>query len=659
MFINKRLDIQGLRAVAVISVVLYHAGIPISGGFVGVDIFFVISGYVITSMLHREFESNARIDFKKFYARRFRRLIPALSLVVFFTLLLSFFFQSPLGDQQRTAATAASVIFLSANIVLALTSKGYFDSTAESNPLLHTWSLSIEEQFYLFFPVLIVASWTIAKKKQKNIYIPLLVVSTVGFLSFGAMLFGSRGLTIFGLQNLFGFYSPITRAWEFAAGAFLALLNGRNQRTAIRASESNVIGILGGIFVVSALFFIDSGSVYPGISTLLPVIGTLLLIKAGSADGFITRCLSSPPAVKIGDWSYSIYIWHWPFISITNTIFPGRTTFVALAALFSFVPAILSYRFVESPARQNKLFFLNTTYRLLILTVFPTLVVVVGLFFLSEFHFGPKYQSQLHTNQIVYSLGCHWSEGLDSTPCSWNTDSSGDPVYLLGDSNAAHYVEGLITATTNLGRPLISNTSSGCPLLLLEIRTSLRPGHSRECLSRNERLFDWVKTQRAGTVVLSMSDVYFLSEDYSIKSETDGFTLNSQKKTRLMGLALVETIMRLRSYGHDVLLVQTLPHFEGLYFWDRGACASYALRSLTCQKQMPVGYALEKSKGIISEMKSIAKLLNLEVIDLSSIVCPNEICVVSAFVGSAYRDASHISVEKDKSLAPVWVRILR
>ncbi len=179
---SRRLDIQGLRAVAVLFVVVYHAGLPLPGGFVGVDIFFVISGFVITSMLHREWLSSSRINFGRFYWRRFKRLTPALALVVVVTVLLSALLLSPMGPQQNAALTGLGSIALVANFVIASTTSGYFDAAAETNPLLNTWSLSVEEQFYVFFPSFLVFGWYLARRKAWLRSSPLVIVAVVGSL---------------------------------------------------------------------------------------------------------------------------------------------------------------------------------------------------------------------------------------------------------------------------------------------------------------------------------------------------------------------------------------------------------------------------------------------------------------------------------------------
>ena len=155
----RRRDIQGLRAIAVLVVVAFHAGLPMPGGFVGVDVFFVISGYVIATMLQREWQATGRVDFVRFYVRRFKRLTPALALTVLVTMLVSAFVLSPLGSQQAAGQTALGALFLSANAVIATITGGYFDAPAEGNPLLNMWSLSVEEQFYLIFPLLLAVAW--------------------------------------------------------------------------------------------------------------------------------------------------------------------------------------------------------------------------------------------------------------------------------------------------------------------------------------------------------------------------------------------------------------------------------------------------------------------------------------------------------------------
>jgi peptidoglycan/LPS O-acetylase OafA/YrhL len=250
--VSHRPDIQGLRAIAVLMVVAFHAGLPVPGGFVGVDVFFVISGFVIAGSLHREWSNTGRIHFARFYMRRFKRLTPALALTVTVTMLLTAAVLSPLGAQQNAAKTAIGGMFISANVVIANTTGGYFSLAAETNPLLHVWSLSVEEQFYLGFPFLLAIGWAIARRGRRLSTAPLMLVMAVMAVSFLLSLVDESALEFPGSKDALGFYSPVPRAWEFAAGAALALaIAGRRGLAPRTAALSGTLGLIG---LVSSLF---------------------------------------------------------------------------------------------------------------------------------------------------------------------------------------------------------------------------------------------------------------------------------------------------------------------------------------------------------------------------------------------------------------------
>ena len=360
---HRRADIQGLRAVAVLLVVAFHAHLPVPGGFVGVDVFFVISGFVITAMLMREWVANRALSFRRFYFRRFLRLTPALALTVTVVALVSLVLQNPFGAQQTTARTGLGAMLLSANFVIGHGAGDYFSADTTSNPLLNTWSLSVEEQFYLIFPALLAFGWFLGipkgrHAKQLSRRPAVILVSLIAIGSFALSMlwtYGSPllpGLTsFFGGPESFAFYSPFTRAWEFAIGALLALRITRLRPTSTASSMG--LGIVGAALIVISALAIHESFPFPGALAIVPVLGTALVLLAGSSETVgVNKALATRPMVAIGDASYSWYLWHWPVIVFAALLFPRNPTILIVAAVVSIAPALLSYRFVEQPIRK-------------------------------------------------------------------------------------------------------------------------------------------------------------------------------------------------------------------------------------------------------------------------------------------------------------------
>jgi len=656
-YTHRRLDIQGLRAIAVIMVVAFHAGLPFPGGFVGVDVFFVISGFVIAAMLHREWLLEGRLDFGRFYLRRFMRLAPALALMISVTVVTSSVVLSPLGPQQVMAQTAIGATFLSANLVIFRMTGGYFDAPAEINPLLNTWSLSIEEQFYLVFPFVLVAGWMLSRNRVVFRFSPFILVSIVAVLSFALTLASASGATFKGSGFITGFYSPFTRAWEFAVGALLALILARWNRVRLPVLLT-ILGFAGSSMLIASLFLITSATPFPGPWTLLPVGGTLLLILAGTAKTVPTsRILSHKILVRIGDCSYSIYLWHWPIIVFALVIWPDQIGVALAAAAISTVPALLSYRWIEQPIRKVPKLSFRKLILLIVTTIFVPLTLAVSVGLTASQYWTPKVgqiAGRDNPQHPVYILECDLGFVTSNNlppPCEWNAETGGRPVYLLGDSNAAHFVGGLADATEELARPLVVTTGSSCPFLDLHIVYQSDPKFGTQCADFNARLLSWVVSQSPGTVILSQSDGYWLLDGYAVVGE-GGVKVNDKKsRIQLMGQSLARTVSQLQSAGHEVVLIQTVPHFFGDFAWNPDTCSFAKVMSSECFGEMPLEASRKYSSDVIKTVNDIGLQTDSVVLDLAAEICPNNLCKSQNPEMAVYRDSIHISVPMSHSLA--------
>ena len=432
-----RREIDGLRALALLPVLFFHAGFSqFSGGFVGVDIFFVISGFLITSVILRE-RARGDLSFARFYERRARRILPALFLVLLVISLPAFMIMTPLQLKEFGQSLVATI--LSGSNFLFFRKAGYFDSSVELKPLLHTWSLAVEEQFYLVFPPLLLLAYRLGRRW----------IWTIGFslalASFGFAQWASSHLPIF------GFYLAPTRAWEILAGSLLAL--SEQERFEKKLSTwpewlPNVASVLGFALIANSIFTFDSETPFPSFYTLLPVAGTLMIIRFADSDTFLGRCLATPGLVGIGLISYSAYLWHQPvyaFARLYSLRPPSKLFFSALIVLVLAIAA-LSWRWVETPFRKAN----SISFRALVISLSSIAMLILGLGVL--FHttdgFEADQGSQMKKiTEAVRSVNprqkeCESGVNHDIDPsaaCSFGSSrlSEADAsVVLMGDSHA-------------------------------------------------------------------------------------------------------------------------------------------------------------------------------------------------------------------------------
>ncbi len=341
-----RPDIEGLRAIAVCSVVAFHIGISgFSGGFIGVDIFFVISGYLISRIIFDEVATKNSFDFKKFYSRRIRRILPSLAIVIIVTGIVSYFVMLP-PDQNQFGREVRSVATINSNIYFMERSFDYFDS--DLRLMLHTWSLSVEEQFYLVWPLTVLGIFRF--NKLTNCHLIVYSVISLIFLSFSYCLWNSFH------DEQRAFYLTQSRAWEFAVGAFVAVLNVRKIQNSLVAVIFSGSGI--GLLFFS-IAFLNENMVFPGYIALLPVVGTALCLLGGSLNDnnfFSRKILAVPIVVFIGRLSYGFYLWHWPILAL-GRYYGGNRSVVRdflLGGIVSFILAFISFKYLENPVRLRK-----------------------------------------------------------------------------------------------------------------------------------------------------------------------------------------------------------------------------------------------------------------------------------------------------------------
>lgn len=447
---NYRPEIDGLRALAVVSVILFHADFAMfSGGFVGVDIFFVISGYLITSIIISDL-SQQKFSIVRFYERRARRILPALFLVIAVSTAVAWTIMVP-TQFKAFAQSVVSVVLFSSNIFFWLKS-GYFDAPALETPLLHTWTLSVEEQFYIVFPLVLLVLWPLRKA------VVLIGIIALGLVSFALAEWGSR------VWGMAAFYLLPFRAWELMAGAACAvLLRYRPPR------QKDLPSVAGLAMLVLAVFAFEETTRFPSVFTLLPVVGTCLLVVYCGGNARLGRLLASRPLVAVGLVSYSAYLWHQPMFAFArlsaDTPPPGWVMLALSAAAVAL--AALSWRFVEQPFRTRRV---GRTVIFAGATAVGAVFLAVGL--AGHITDGLPGRFDLDAIQEAYVASangsprrkaCH-TDGADYLPPRETCVLGGDvgTVAVLGDSHGVELAYALGKALGARGRGVRQLTFSSC-----------------------------------------------------------------------------------------------------------------------------------------------------------------------------------------------------
>jgi peptidoglycan/LPS O-acetylase OafA/YrhL len=443
-------EITALRALAALLVLIYHSKL-IAGGYIGVDIFYVISGYLITGLLLRELEITQRLNFKEFYARRAKRLLPSSILVIGATGIAGWFFLPTTMRETFGKDLIAAATYLS-NFLFALWQNDYQNLDSTPSPFIHYWSLAVEEQFYLFWPLIVVLLYRIGKRRAV-----LFGIATVVIASFLFSLYLTQA------NPIWAFYILPTRAWELGVGALLLFLPGK-----LRLKP--VVSLLAFIALFFATTRFNDQTAFPGLAALVPVLATAILIHAHAEWPPFLRTFSSSRVVQwLGDISYPLYLWHWPVLVIPAIALDRSLTWpetlICIALILSM--SHLTHYFVEQPLRYRNW----SSRRVFSLVGVSTLVsVFLGLGIYSSYSnnltlsTGEEFSMKsIRANPESYSDGCHVSFGTTKPPaCAYGDISSDKTIVLYGDSHAAQWLPALDAIGMKNNLKIISLTKSAC-----------------------------------------------------------------------------------------------------------------------------------------------------------------------------------------------------
>jgi len=552
-----RADIDGIRSIAILSVVLFHARLPLfSGGFTGVDIFFVISGFLIGGHIYSDIRRGT-FTFLTFYQRRVKRILPAFYVVLVFTLLVAVVFLSPFEAEHLGKTAFWST--LSASNILFWQTAGYFDPNSEYNPLLMTWSLGVEEQFYCIIPLILV----IFNRIRRTLLLPATLFACVASLSLAAFALGSH--------PTFVFYMLPCRAWELGIGVALALAE-KDRLIALSRPVAEAINLIGVALVVVPILILTVTTPFPGLAALPSVLGTAFVI-ATPTTWINRRVLSAQPLVFIGKVSYSWYLWHWPLLAYVRILY-GNTPpplAIALTLVLAFLAAVLSYYFVEQPFRSS-------TVRpgpLVLRYVAASLLVAIACAALWRSQGIPQRSPSLasiETESLSLTTDpCLAPYGKDTPNLSracFESSPDSPGVAIWGDSHSAALAPGLRAMAASHGYRFTELSKASCPPLLGVSRyLPHHPMLAAECFQFNKTVLSTLQSD-AGIRVVALAG--FWSAPFH-QSQEDGWLVSNpyrpdtslalEESRQLFAQSLAATIRTLQRAGKTVIVFGDVPEF--------------------------------------------------------------------------------------------------
>ena len=643
-----RPDVDGMRALAILSVLIFHAyPSSLPGGFVGVDIFFVISGYLISSIIFRGLTLGT-FSFFDFYARRVRRIFPAVIVVILGSFLLGFFFLTPyeLEDLIRESPYAA---FFLENWRLYVTTGGYWETATELKPFMHFWSLGVEEQYYIFYPLICFLLWKVSAKR----FLASLVF----------MLLVSLGLCLYDTANepVRAFYSLHTRFWELLIGGVLAYVelkwpDYKEKIKCLGGGIDNVFSVTGLLLIIFAIAFFEEGKDFPGWRALFPTMGSVLIIAAGTNAYLNKYVFSNKVAVFIGLISYPLYLWHWPFICIFRNNLAGELPsgwlMVTLIGL-SFLMAYLTYMLIERPMRSMK-----ASWRLVLILFLLLSLITLGSKALVRKNDSIK---QILFSDVPMSIrlemkGIPTSEYKDSGCVDLFGNNQDfcrkigeDPeVLIFGDSHARQMWNAIKEQGTKVNLYLVANSGS---TIFPDAHLNTETEQSIEAV---EDVWNVLKNnEEIKTVVLRGYWGNYLNLD--LISDSD----NSKSKVQRYKEHWSSLLFKLNQLNKQVVIVldnPILPHtllsrcvpLQRISLLQKSDSCTYDYTE--------IDENYKNSRELLIE--EISKWSNVKVIDLEAEFCQKGSCIIADKSKVYYKDEDHLSIEGNKKTWPSIQKVL-
>jgi len=635
-----RLDIEGLRAVAILLVVAFHAGVPgLGGGFIGVDVFFVLSGYLITGLLCREYAQRGKIRLADFYARRIRRLLPASCAVLIVTIIAARVFYSPL-EQVGYASTSTMTALYSSNLWFAKSGVDYLAPSADENPLLHTWSLAVEEQFYVVWPFLMLFALRLERGRRR--ISPAVVLGVAGLLSLSLSLWLTRRI------QPWAFFGMPTRGWEFAIGGLGALVPASFLASRQRTSRALMaVGLIGTL--ISALLITQS-TPFPGVAALGPTIATGLVLVSGVAvtGGWANALLASAPMRWIGQRSYSWYLWHWPVLVIGAAAIgaPSLPTRVGLA-LASLAAAAITYVLIENPIRYYRKSAQHPRLTIAAAgaaTAFVAAAAVTWHADAKQAHGDPEQRRFVAAaaDTVLGLGGCHLTfTATRAGKCDFANVAADSTVVLFGDSHALQWFPAVEAIAATRGWRLVSLTKTGCPSVDVGVFIQRLARMYTECSEWRQEAIRRIVAMRPTMVLIANSSAYV--------SPLDGSSADTKTPIGEWGEGLARTIAAFTGAGARVTLIHDTP-WPGK---NIPTClARAAWRGQSPESTCTFYRAASIDTLAATEERRIA-LANprVSVVDLSDAVCATPVCEPMRDSVVLYSDRDHLTAHFSRNLA--------